>query len=273
MHAIQSELRFEFGENWLDFNRNLGDEQIKEAERSLLKLLRCDTLKGQTFLDVGSGSGLFSLAARRLGARVHSFDYDPSSVRCTQQLREYHLADDPDWKVERGSILDPDYVRRLGQFDIVYAWGVLHHSGAMRDAIANAASAVTPTGLFTFALYRRTRLCRLWRAEKRWYASASLAAQRRARAIYIGLLFRLRFLVRGRDFASHVANYKKNRGMDFSHDVHDWLGGYPYESISSDEVDALMGRLGFACVHRDDTPVTFGLYGSGCAEYLYRRSD
>jgi SAM-dependent methyltransferase len=273
MHAIQSELRFGFGENWLDFIRNLGDEQIKEAERSLLKLLRCDTLKGQTFLDVGSGSGLFSLAARRLGARVHSFDYDPSSVRCTQQLREYHLADDPDWKVERGSILDPDYVRRLGQFDIVYAWGVLHHSGAMRDAIANAASAVTPTGLFTFALYRRTRLCRLWRAEKRWYASASLAAQRRARAIYIGLLFRLRFLVRGRDFASHVANYKKNRGMDFSHDVHDWLGGYPYESISSDEVDALMGRLGFACVHRDDTPVTLGLYGSGCAEYLYRRSD
>ncbi|WP_161850285.1 bifunctional 2-polyprenyl-6-hydroxyphenol methylase/3-demethylubiquinol 3-O-methyltransferase UbiG [Bradyrhizobium sp. CCBAU 051011] len=273
MLAIQPEVRFGFGENWLDFVRDLGDEQIKEAEHSLLKFLRCDTLRGQTFLDVGSGSGLFSLAARRLGARVHSFDYDPSSVRCTQELREYHFAEDPNWKVERGSILDRDYVRRLGQFDIVYAWGVLHHSGAMRDAIANAASAVAPTGLFASALYSRTRLCRLWRAEKRWYASASAEGQRRARAIYIGLLFRLRFLVRGRDFAAYVANYNKSRGMDFSHDVHDWLGGYPYESISSDELDALMRRLGFACVHRADTPVALGLVGSGCAEYLYRRSD
>jgi 2-polyprenyl-6-hydroxyphenyl methylase/3-demethylubiquinone-9 3-methyltransferase len=272
MDTIQSEQRFGFGDNWLDFIQKLGEEQIKEAEDSLLELLRCDTLAGRTFLDVGSGSGLFSLAARRLGARVHSFDYDLSSVRCTQQLRECHFAEDPDWKVERGSILNPDYLRRLGQFDIVYAWGVLHHTGAMRDAIANAASAVTPTGLFAFALYYRTRLCSLWRAEKHWYASASTAAQRRARAIYVAL-FRVRCMITGRDFASFVANYKTMRGMNFSHDVHDWLGGYPYESISSDELDALMRRLGFACVHRGETPVKIGLFGSGCTEYLYRRLD
>ncbi len=47
-----------------------------------------ETLAGNSFLDVGSGSGLFSLAAMRLGAdRVHSFDYDPQSVGCTKELK------------------------------------------------------------------------------------------------------------------------------------------------------------------------------------------
>ena len=270
MDTIQSGQRFGFGDNWLDFARSLSAEQIEEAECSVRKFLRCETLAGQTLLDVGSGSGLFSLAARRLGARVYSFDYDTSSVRCTQQLREQHFPNDPNWRVERGSILDHDYVRGLGKFDVVYAWGVLHHTGAMHGAIANAASAVAPNGLFAFALYHRTRLGGLWRAEKRWYATASVGAQRRARAIFV-VLYQLRFMLTGGNFASFVANYKTLRGMNFSSDVHDWMGGYPYEEISSPEVDALMLRHGFACVHRDQTPVTIGLFGSGCDEYLYRR--
>jgi 2-polyprenyl-6-hydroxyphenyl methylase/3-demethylubiquinone-9 3-methyltransferase len=267
---VQAERRFEFGDNWLDFARGIGAEQIEEAEHSLRTLLRRDTLAGQSFLDVGCGSGLFSLAARRLGARVHSFDYDRSCVRCAQELRQRHFPDDPGWQVEHGSILERGYVGGLGSFDVVYAWGVLHHTGAMNEAIANAASLVAPDGLFAFALYHRTRLCSLWRAEKRWYAGASVEAQRRARAIYVALL-RLRFLLTGGDFESYVANYKTMRGMNFSHNVQDWMGGYPYESISAPEVDTLLQQLGFGCVHRMNTPVTIGLFGSGCDEYLYRR--
>jgi len=112
-------------------------------------------------------------------------------------------------------------------------------------------------------------MCGFWRWEKRWYAGASLQAQRRARAIYIALL-RTAFFVTGRDFRLHVANYHSLRGMNFMHDVHDWMGGFPYESIQAREVELMMGRLGFVRVHGMNSPVTSGIFGSGCDEYLYR---
>jgi 2-polyprenyl-6-hydroxyphenyl methylase/3-demethylubiquinone-9 3-methyltransferase len=147
---------------------------------------------------------------------------------------------------------------------------VLHHTGAIHDALRAAARVVSPGGLLAFALYHRTLMCGFWRWEKRWYSGASLEAQRRARAVYVALL-RAAFFVTRRDFQSHVANYHSVRGMDFVHDVHDWMGGYPYESILTPEVDALMRPLGFAPVYATGTPLTTGIFGSGCDEYLYRR--
>ena len=263
--------RFRFGDNWLDFARDLSAEQIAKAEASLRRLLECDSLAGLSLLDIGSGSGLFSLAARGLGARVHSFDFDASSVLCTKRLRDLHRAGDREWTIEQGSILDRDYIRKLGAFDVVYSWGVLHHTGAMHEALDAAGGLVAPGGLFAFALYHRTLMCRLWRWEKRWYTGASLEAQRRAGAVYVALL-RSRFRLTGGNFQSYVANYQSMRGMNFEHDVHDWLGGYPYESISASEVKALMQRLGFAAVYSTASPTTIGFFGSGCDEYLYRRT-
>jgi hypothetical protein len=163
--------------------------------------------------------------------------------------------------------LAPESFRR---FAVVYSWGVLHHTGAMREAIEIASRVVEPGGLFAFALYHRTRMCGFWQWEKRWYSRASPHAQERARTAYVALL-RLRFRLTGRDFRSYVASYKSQRGMDFAHDVHDWLGGYPYESIAAPEVETFMRRLGFEHVNSFTTPVTIGLFGSGCDEYVYRR--
>ena len=263
--------RFGFGNNWLDFARDLSTNQIAEAEKSICNLLRRDSLAGVSFVDIGSGCGLFSLAARRLGARVHSFDYDSESVLCTQRVRDLHFPGDRGWTVERGSVLDRDYLRSLGAFDIVYSWGVLHHTGAMRDALDAASLLVQPNGLFAFALYHRTLMCGLWRLEKRWYAGASPAAQKRIRAVYVTLM-RLRIHLTGGDFRSFIENYQSLRGMNFEHDVHDWMGGYPYESILGSEVEALMQRLGFSHVCSMTSPTTIGFFGSGCDEYLYRRA-
>jgi SAM-dependent methyltransferase len=267
----EQEPRFEFGQNWLDFVQTLNADRISEAERSLRGLLQSDSLAGRSFLDIGCGSGLSSLVARRLGARVHSFDVDSASVLCTARVRDRYRPDDRDWMVEQGSILDRDYVRALGTFDIVYSWGVLHHTGALHRALRAAGSLVGTNGVLAIALYRRTRMCALWRLEKRWYTRASPNAQARARASYISLL-RAAFLLMGRNFQSYVENYQSNRGMDFLHDVHDWLGGYPYESILEPDVEAVLRPLGFARVHSTDTPLKLGLFGSGCDEYLYRRT-
>src|SRR5713226_890638 len=119
--------RFEFGHNWSQFLTVLDEKRIAVAEQSLKEMLGVDDLRGKSFLDVGSGSGLFSLVARRLGARVHSFDYDPESVACTMELKRHYFREDNKWSVEKGSALDEKYLEALGTFDVVYSWGVLHH--------------------------------------------------------------------------------------------------------------------------------------------------
>lgn len=269
------ETHFAFGQNWAAYAEKVTDAEIAEAERGLTRLLGTDRLDGQRFLDIGCGSGLHALAALRLGAReVVAVDLDPDSVATTRALLERHAPQGPAFHVAEVSVFDlhPD---AMGTFDIVYSWGVLHHTGDMERAVRCAAAMVGTGGRFVFALYRRIWMDVFWRWEKRWYAHASPQAQRRARAIFV-VLYRLGIAATGRSFTRYVNDYRSNRGMDFYHDVHDWMGGWPYESILPAEVDRQMSALGFVAERVQTRQGRWwgrdtGLFGSGCDEYVYAR--
>jgi 2-polyprenyl-3-methyl-5-hydroxy-6-metoxy-1,4-benzoquinol methylase len=267
---LSKESHFEFGKNWASYSELIDEVRVEKAVQELRRL--AGDLTGKSFLDIGCGSGLHSLAALRLGAaRVVSIDLDSDSVATTQKVLARHAPPGSNSKAFECSVFDLDKAD-LGTFDVVYSWGVLHHTGDMYRAIRCAAQKVAPGGTFVFALYRKTWLCGFWKVEKRWYTRASAATQARARAVYV-FFFRLAHTLTGRDFDKYVAEYDKWRGMEFHHDVHDWMGGFPYESISPDEAEAFMTKLGF---RRDrvfvlsKTPV--GIFGSGCDEFVYSRT-
>ncbi len=145
--------RFEFGKNWKKYLETLDKDRVIEAEKSLCAMLNVESLDGKRFLDVGSGSGIFSLAARRLGASVHSFDYDPNCVACANELKNRFFKNDHKWSIEQGSILDRDFLKTLGQSDIVYSWGVLHHTGDMWQSLANVIQLAKPGAVLFIVIY------------------------------------------------------------------------------------------------------------------------
>lgn len=249
--AVRGEPRFAFGKNWARFLAMVDEQRIAVAERSLCEMLETADLAGRSFLDVGCGSGLFSLAARRLGAHVHAFDDDPEAVACAQELRRRYRGDDGGWTIERGSILDRRYIAALGQFDVVYAWGVLHHTGAMWQALDNAAALVAPGGRLFIAIYNdQGALSVAWRAIKRTYNllperlrlpfALLVALPLEAKALAAALL-----TLRPWRYVQSWLRYGANRGMSRWHDLVDWVGGYPFEVATPEAVFDFCRARGF----------------------------
>ena len=252
--------RFEFGKNWSSFLRVLDEERIQEATKSLQVMLEVDRLDGRSFLDIGSGSGLFSLAARRIGARVFSFDYDPGSVDCTRELKRRYLGEDPSWTIEEASVLDADFMAALPRFDVVYAWGTLHHTGRMWEAIELAAGRVQTNGCLVMMIYPDWGWVSLaWRRVKQLYCS-SLVGRTVVLAVFVpGLVIRWLVLdiCRRKNPIRRYTHYYKKRGMSRFHDIVDWLGGYPYEFAKPDEVIRFVEARGFTLQKLDKTRYVF----------------
>jgi 2-polyprenyl-6-hydroxyphenyl methylase/3-demethylubiquinone-9 3-methyltransferase len=259
---------YEFGDNWRAFAENLTPVAVDQAVEGMRQLVREDEIVGRDVLDIGCGSGLHALAALRLGAAsVTAIDIDPNSVATAQDVLRRYAEPGARWSVAVKSVFE---IEDMAEFPVVYSWGVLHHTGDMYDAIRRAAARVASGGHLYLALYRKTPMCRLWRFEKWLYTNAPRVGRMVLETGYM-TSFRFAMMLKGRDFQDYVSAYGKNRGMAWRTDVRDWLGGYPYESITEDEMLRFAAELGLAPVRRFCRKPGFGLFGTGCDEYAFRK--
>jgi 2-polyprenyl-3-methyl-5-hydroxy-6-metoxy-1,4-benzoquinol methylase len=277
--------RFEFGSNWLRFLETVNEQRIAAAVESLRTMLGVETLDGLRFLDVGSGSGLFSLAAQRLGAEVHSFDYDPQSVACTREMKRRFGSDSPHWTIEQGSALDEEYLASLGTFDIVYSWGVLHHTGEMWNAIERTSKTVTAGGKFFLAIYNdQGETSRRWTEVKQLYQRLQKFL-RPLLVAHVGALllakkicgtighFLLRLILFRNPFApvqslGESITRTDPRGMSRWYDLVDWVGGWPFEVARPEQVLEFLQQRGFSIIKLKTCGGKMG-----CNEFVFRKES
>jgi len=263
--------RFAFGKNWASFLELLDEGRIRAAEGSLQRMLGIQDLHGLSFLDVGCGSGLFSLAARRLGARVHSFDFDPQSAGCAGEMKRRFFKEDPLWTVEVASVLDREFLTSLGTYDIVYSWGVLHHTGRMWDAMENVLLPLASSGTLFLALYNTNRWTPIHVQMKKLYVHAPHPIKPILLGSY-SFYKTLRGLVKDLCvFRNPTIRYRSSgssRGMSWWTDVVDWLGGYPFETALPEEVFQFYRERGLVL---ERLRTANGGYGNN--EFVFRKAS
>lgn len=273
--SLGNQQRFEFGRNWQSFSRELDEERITAARVGVERLLQTADLSGKTFLDVGCGSGLMSLAAYQMGARVCAFDYDLDSVRTTRAVRDRFAGQDA-YQVTQGSALDLKFMSSLGLFDVVYSWGVLHHTGDLWTACDVAAGAVAPSGALAIAIYNdQGPASRVWKQAKKRYVKSSPVV-RKALVAGVGTYFTARHLVGNAVNSTwptsglpglQPSSGTRPRGMDRKHDLVDWVGGYPFEVAKPEEIFNFYRHRGFLL-----EGLTTCAGGLGCNEFLFTRA-
>ena len=251
-------MRFEFGKNWKNYSRFIDSKKIEIGKESLKEYFNIENFKNKTFLDVGCGSGLFSICATSLGAKVRSFDYDPDSVDCTKKVFKTHTKKKA--LVEKGDILDKSFIQKLGKFDYVYSWGVLHHTGNLNAALKNIDMLVKKKGKLFISIYNNQGAkSKAWKKIKLIYNKFFFLRP---------LLFIIFFIfMKLPEIIYKIIKKKKDlRGMNPFIDLIDWLGGYPFETAKPEEIFDFFRKLGYSL---EKIRTVNGK--SGCNEFVFMK--
>jgi 2-polyprenyl-3-methyl-5-hydroxy-6-metoxy-1,4-benzoquinol methylase len=259
---MEKVMHFEFGKNWQSYSKkSLTPARMEQSRCAFRDLVTGIDMRDKKFIDIGFGQGLSLLAAAGMGAQVLGIDADKDNIealRTVQQSIGYPEA----VEVCIASILDDHFVDEYrGRYDIVHSWGVLHHTGNMMKAIENACSLVAERGHFICAIYNRHWSSPLWKIIKWSYNRLPSLFQRTMIAIFYPVIYAAKLLVTRED------PKKTDRGMDFLHDVVDWVGGYPYDYAGIEEIRNYVCRQGFICLRIRPAQVP-----TGCNEFVFQKT-
>src|SRR5260370_11235765 len=176
---------FRFGENWLSFSSLIDEPRIAEAARGLQKLIPAEDLEEKRFLDIGCGSGLSMVAALRLGAaEVVGTDIDRDSVLAARDVLSRYAAPRA-WDLRHCDVFDME-PSVYGTFDVVYSWGVLHHTGDLWNALIKAGTFVKTNGLLVLGLYHKNAVWWVWCRENHFYSKSAVWPQREVKVVHKG---------------------------------------------------------------------------------------
>jgi SAM-dependent methyltransferase len=261
---MTGDVTFSFGQNWQSLVADLSPQRIESARADIVDWLGADGVRGKRVLDIGCGSGIHALAMHGLGAaEIVSFDYDPRSVAATRDCHK-RVGCPQNWRVFEGSVLDKPMMENLGSFDIVYSWGVLHHTGKMWEAIDNALDRVTPGGTALIALYAAGPRYTDDLAVKRAYNAGGSLTKRVLEWRFISYFMYRRLRAGKNPFGWNEKTY---RGMDVYHDIVDWLGGLPYEVVYVEEFSKFASERGFSTLR------TFERGEGGCHIFFLAKEN
>lgn len=262
---------FSFWKNWQDFLTKLDDAKIETAKQYLIAFLNGEeNIRGKTIIDFGSGSGLMSLCFALLGARVTSVDIDDSSIACTELLRKKYNISSENWMIQKWSVLDKEFIAMLGSYDIVYSWGVIHHSGNMWKWLEHIIALTHEDSQLYVAIYNNNTIMLEWTSPF-WVRAKKLYSSSRILRPFIKSIYTLYLILGliayGKNPITYIRDYRKNalRGMDFFVDIEDWLWGYPYEYATYHEIQDFYEKRGFLLKK------WVRVRSIGCNEFLFSR--
>jgi ubiquinone/menaquinone biosynthesis C-methylase UbiE len=112
-----------------------------------------ESLRGKDVLDVGIGSGIATQMFAEAGANVTGVDLTEWAVETTRRrLAAFDLeADVQQADAEQLPFAD-------AKFDLVFSWGVIHHSSDMDRALAELVRVTRPGGKVVLMVYHRRSL-------------------------------------------------------------------------------------------------------------------
>jgi len=260
--------QFDFGQNWKNFSKNKLDEQkIEQAQRDFIELVKGIELENKTFIDIGFGQGLGLLTSAKLGAKSVGVDIN-TKCKETLEFNKAHFSElkEVNIPVIVGSVLDKGVMQQIKDvhetYDVIHSWGVLHHTGKMWEAIDNSCQLVKSKGKFILAIYNKHWSSKSWYYIKKLYNFSPGIIRHLMVYFFYVVIFMAKFLV---TFKNPL---KKERGMNFYYDVVDWVGGYPYEYASKEEVVTYMQTKGFDLIKYRAAEVP-----TGCNEFVFEKLE
>jgi ubiquinone/menaquinone biosynthesis C-methylase UbiE len=129
--------------------------ELEASEKHWRLFYSPQEVRGKSVLDAGCGTGIFSIIFARNGAgRVIGIDISPGSLETARTLKTRFAVDNAEFRLQ--DMLGLPFAD--GSFDIVWAWGTVHHTTDPFRAISELIRVLRPGGSLFLAVYKRTKV-------------------------------------------------------------------------------------------------------------------